>query len=418
MTTCRTALLAVITALMMTCALSAASHAAGMAASDAAERRVLVMLRTAPPHFRPDSAFAPGYSSRVRSGGQRRIAETLARRYDLAVVESWPMPALRVDCFVMEAASRDDIVRALNGLARDERVESAQAMQVFHVLGHDDPLYPLQNAALHWQLAEVHRIATGRNVRVAEIDSGVEIEHPDLRGRVVLTRNFADSPARPEAHGTAVAGIIAARADNGTGIVGVAPEAALYALRACEEGARRREATCTSFTLAKALQFALERDVQVINLSVGGPRDRLLERLLDAAIARRIAVVSAVDSGSRDGGFPAAHPGVLAVAPEGSSDAPASALRAPGRDIPTTTTGQGWGFVTGASYAAANVSGVVALLLERVARLDTAELRRALVPDGSAGQHRVDACSAVARATGECVCGCSVAADIAPARER
>ena len=112
---------------------------------------------------------------------------------------------------------------------------------------------------------------------MAAIDSGVEVDHPDLRGRIVLARNFVDTrEAVAELHGTAVAGIIGARADNSVGIVGVAPDAQLMALRACwQRPADESAAVCSSFTLAKALQFAIDNGAKVINLSLGGPRDRL-----------------------------------------------------------------------------------------------------------------------------------------------
>ena len=392
----------------------AAVAAAPRSENGTPERQILVMLHAVPPHFRPDSAYASAYSSDVRQPGQRRIAETLAKRYDLVVVDSWPMPALGVDCFVMEAESQAAASRALAELRGEARVESVQKMNVFLLLGHDDPLYPLQSRALGWDLVDVHRFATGKNVRVAEIDSGVEADHPDLRGRVTVTRNFAKSPAAAEAHGTAVAGIIAARADDGIGIAGIAPEAELHALRACDEATNHEEARCTTFALAKALQFALDHDVQVINLSLGGPRDRLLERLLDVVIGRGIIVVSAIDSRVAGGGFPAGHPNVLPVASADASSVLDTALRAPGRDVPTTTVGWGWGFVSGASYAAASVSGVVALLLERHAGMSVAQVRRALTGvEGYAGGQShpaiVDACAAVRRTVDICVCGCSVA---------
>jgi subtilisin family serine protease len=393
----------------------AAVAAAPRSESGTPERQILVMLRAVPPHFRPDSAYAAAYSSEVRQPGQRRIAETLAKRYDVVVVDSWPMPALGVDCFVMEAESRAVASHALEGLRDEARVESVQEMNVFLVLGHDDPLYPLQRRALGWNLVDVHRFATGKNVRVAEIDSGVEADHPDLRGRVAIARNFAKSPAAAEAHGTAVAGIIAARADDGIGIAGVAPEAELHALRACDEAPNHQEARCTTFALAKALQFALDHDVQVINLSLGGPHDRLLERLLDVVISRGIIVVSAIDARVADGGFPAGHPKVLPVASADASTVLDTALRAPGRDVPTTIVGRRWGFVSGASYAAASVSGVVALLLERYPGMRVAQVRSALtgVEVGGGGQRQpviVDACAAVMRAANICVCGCSDAA--------
>ena len=77
------------------------------------------------------------------------------------------------------------------------------------------------------------------------------------------------------------------RADNSVGIVGVAPDATLLPLRACwPDQADSDTALCSSFTLAKAIQFAVDQRVRVLNLSLGGPRDRLLERLIDRARMR------------------------------------------------------------------------------------------------------------------------------------
>jgi hypothetical protein len=229
-----------------------------------AQRQVLVMLRLPPPHFRPDVDYAGGYDSRVGRDARRRIAEGLANQYELRIIDDWPMPALGVDCFVMETQSTSSIARLVEKLSLDPRVESAQSMNLFHVLGYNDPLYPLQPAAKSWHLADIHRITTGKNVRVAEIDTGVEVAHPDLIGRIALSRNFVDPRTEvAEVHGTAVAGIIAATGNNGVGIVGIAPEARLMVLRACWETSGRVDpAVCSSFTLAKALQFALGADAQ------------------------------------------------------------------------------------------------------------------------------------------------------------
>src|SRR5205085_10813719 len=134
-------------------------------------------------------------------------------------------------------------------------------------------------------------------------DSGVNASHPDLDGQIKLRRNFVDAyPDGAEAHGTAVAGIIAAREGNGLGIAGIAPGAKLLALRACWETAGP-PARCNSFTLGKAINFALMSDARVINMSLGGPRDRLLEALLDAALARGVTLVGAADPAQPDGGF-------------------------------------------------------------------------------------------------------------------
>lgn len=403
-------------------ALSALPFPARADASEAASapgtsgRDVLVMLRLPPLHFRPDAGYVGGYATQSGSAARQRTAEDLAARFKLRIVDNWPMPALGVVCFVMEAPEDVPLQPLIDRMSLDARVESVQLVNMFRVLAHDDPLYRLQPTATLWHLDELHRMATGRNVRVAAIDSGVELDHPDLRGRIVVARNFVDSrEAVAELHGTAVAGIIGARADNSVGIVGVAPDAQLIALRACwqnpvSEGA----AVCSSFTLAKALQFAIDNGAKVINMSLGGPRDRLVERLLAVAASRGAVIVVAADPRAAQGGFPASHPDVLAVAAEDMHDAAEAIYLAPGRDIPTTLPGRRWGFVGGSSYAAAQMAGLVALLVDLAPDQSTQQLRETLSTTDQAGSSSrpraiVDACAAVARTVGACACGCRFA---------
>jgi hypothetical protein len=384
----------------------------------AAERQLLVMVRMPAPHFRPDVAYASSYSSQVGKDARRRIAEAIASQYGLSVIDSWPMPALGVDCFVMQAPEQASLPRIVEQLSADARVESAQSVNRFNVLAYNDPLYPLQPDATEWHLSDLHKVATGKRVRVAIVDTGIEVDHPDLSGQISSTQNLVDERKDiAEAHGTAVAGIIAARPDNGIGVAGIAPEATFFALRACwESPGHGTQATCSSFTLAKALQSALEDNVQVINLSIGGPRDRLLERLLDVAMSRGIIVVGAADPKTGDGGFPASYSGVLAIAEEGGQDSPADFLLAPGRDVPTTLPGKKWGIVSGSSFAAAHVTGLVALLRELSPGLQAQQLRDVLAPrtlltlaTDHSNSRIVDACAAVARTAGACACTCTAA---------
>jgi subtilisin family serine protease len=385
--------------------------------SNSLERQVLVLLRLPAPHFRPDASYTGSYDRGAGRDARRRIAERLASQYGLRIIDGWPVAALGVDCFVMEAPGNVSLAQIVEQLSRDPGVESAQAMQLFRVLAHNDPLYPLQPSAKLWHLDELHKITTGRRVRVAEIDTGVDVNHPDLAGRIAVARNFVSGRSDvAEWHGTAIAGIIAARADDGIGIAGIAPEAKLLALRACwpAGGSGETAAVCSTFTLAKALQFALDENAQVINLSLGGPRDRLLERLLDIALSRGITIVAAADRKVGNGGFPASHRGVLAVAGDDGHDVAGTILLAPGRDIPTTMAGQKWGFVTGSSFAAAHVTGLVALLRDVAPDLRPDQLQEALasrVLRGTSDDRRVivDACEAVRRAAGTCACACAVA---------
>ncbi|MFC5524842.1 S8 family serine peptidase [Rhodanobacter ginsengisoli] len=383
-----------------------------------AQRQILVTLRIAPPHFRPDLDYTGNYLAAPGRVARRRVAQALARRYHLVLLDDWPIPTLNLDCFVMRVDGARVDPTLLQQLSADPRVATVQPMHLFHTLADNDPLSALQPTTAVWHLAELHRQATGRHVTVAELDSGVELTHPDLQGQVGTARNFVDDGGyRAESHGTEVAGIIAARADNGLGIVGVAPGARLLALRACWQPPQPQlaGATCSSFTLAKALQFALQTNAQVFNLSLSGPGDPLLAQLLDAALARGITIVVAIDPDRDDGGFPASHPGVLAVTADPDGSRLAGALQAPGRDIPTTLPGGQWGFVSGASFATAQVSGLVAVLRELSPRLRPGQLRAALasrIALGSTAQRPalIDACAAAMRLSQRCACDCAVPA--------
>jgi subtilisin family serine protease len=378
------------------------------------ERQLLVMLRTPLPHFRPENTYSGRYMDDAGRGARRRIAEAIARSHDLKLVSDWPMPALRLDCFVMEARSIDSVSGITEILSRDPHVEWVQPMNEYRVLGAGDPLYTLQPSARYWHLAELHKATTGRDVRIAIIDSGVDDRHPDLQGRVSLKQNFIDgNPYVPEAHGTAVAGIIGANAGNGVGIEGVASNAQLMALRACWE-VSRDETRCNSFTLGKALNFAIMRKAQVINLSIAGPSDRLLQLLLDAALAQDIVVVAAVDRQNPTGGFPASKTGVLAVADEDYEAVRNDVWMAPGRDVPTTAPGERWSFVSGASYACAHVSGMVALLIQLHTSSTPTQIRQELItypPSSNLGRTpgKIDACATISKSVGSCICSCSPA---------
>lgn len=383
--------------------------------------RLLLMLRLPPPHFRPDVTYGGRYGDDAGSAARRRTAEDLARRHGLVLKDGWAMPAIGIDCYVLEvpAGASADAAAAL--LEQDPRVAWVQRVQRFSGMGvaaadppAADPLYPAQPGGRFWHVAELHRSATGRGVTVAVIDSGVDGSHPDLAGQLAETRNFTEGPYRAEAHGTAVAGIIAARGDNGAGIVGVAPGARVMALRACWQEAT--DTRCDTFTLGKALNYALLRQPQVINLSVGGPPDRLLSALLDAALAKDITIVGAADP--RGPSFPASHAGVLAVA---SLEDPLRAMagnrgslvRAPGRDIPATVPGARWTFVSGSSFAAAHVSGLAALLAELRPREGPEQFRHSLAITAP-NTANIDACATIARVTGACACSCQSAAATRP----
>lgn len=376
--------------------------------AEAAEDRVLVFIRLPPEHFRPNAAYG-GYQDATARRATRRIASRQAARHGLALVDDWPLPLLGLDCYVMSVPPGQSPVEAAAALSDEPNVAWAEPMGRYRAeggLAHDDPLFDVQPAAVEWRLAALHEIATGRGVPVAVIDSTIEALHPDLLDQVAARRDFvANRPAVAEAHGTAVAGVIAARAGNQQGVVGVAPEARLLALRACWQNnaaGGASETVCDTLSLAKALHFAIEARAKVINMSLSGPPAPVLARLIDAAIERGIVVVAALDPAATDGGFPASHRGVVAVA-----DAPGtggSAFVAPGRDVPTTQPDGRWSFVTGSSYAAAHVSGLFALLGERGAPATASSLV-------AATSGAIDACDTLLRAAPCPQCACATGAE-------
>jgi subtilisin family serine protease len=160
----------------------------------------------------------------------------------------------------------------------------------------------------------------------------------------------------------------------------------------------------------------------VVNLSLTGPEDPILARLIARAIAGGATVVAAVDENGDSGpGFPASLDGVIAVGtadPEGSGEGGSRSdyhaeLVAPGIDILTTVPGPGYDFLSGSSLAAAHVSGVTALILELQPGMSPEEIGvlirqtadQAADPLGSGTEPRtVNACEAVATLVGAGPC--------------
>lgn len=213
----------------------------------------------------------------------------------------------------------------------------------------------------------------GRSVRVAVMDTGVDYNHVDLalnyRGGYDFVNNDND-PMDDHWHGTHVAGTIAA-AKNGFGAVGVAPDVDLYALKVLAANG-----SGSFSSVVAALDWAIQNNIQVVNLSLGSsgdPGSTVRQAFANANSAGLVIVASAGNSGSGTDtvGFPAKYDSVIAVASTTSSDTrssfsstgPAVELAAPGSAIYSTDLGGGYYTASGTSMAAPHVAGVAALLL-------------------------------------------------------
>jgi subtilisin family serine protease len=352
------------------------------------------------------------------------VVRSLEEKFRLRTVFAWSLASLGGErCMVFEVPPGRPVEELVAELEAHPQVGTAQPIHEFETVatGYNDPYAHLQYGAQTLKLEQAHRIATGKGVRVAVVDTGVDVDHPDLRGRIARVGNFVDRGERSftsDAHGTAVAGVIAARANNEVGIVGVAPGAEVLALKACwEQPPGSRRGVCNSYTLAKAVDFAIVEKAQVLNFSLAGPVDPLLTRLIARAVERGITVVAALGEG-QGRGFPASLDGVLGIAatdPEGAlrGGAPARPrplLAAPGIDILTTAPRNAYDFFSGSSFAAAHVSGVAALLLEKQPKLSPRDIERLFegtarkVDGGGATAGLIDACAALAKATGGSGC--------------
>lgn len=391
--------LAMLAALQSPVALIEPARATPAQAPNKAEtqpRSILVMLKPAPVRYGGSDNYASSYGSALSKASRDRIGRRLASAHHAQYVGFWELPEIGLDCLILEFPAGSNTNPVIAAIQRDKAVEWAEPMEEYNTLEavkYNDPLYPASPATRLWYLDQLHSMATGKGVSVAVVDSAIDGSHPDLHGQMRLTRDFVeDHPSRAEPHGTAVAGIIAARANNGIGIVGIAPDARLLGLRACWQTSG--QSICNSLSLAKAMHFAIANNVDVLNMSLTGPRSELLSRLLDRAKLKGIVVIASVDPKAAEGGFPASKAGVIAVTSGMPDKLSGSVFRAPGAGVPTTKSGGGWHLVNGSSFSAAHVSGLFALMIER-----RGHTRNQLVLVRAAKGGAIDAVESVRQAT-------------------
>jgi subtilisin family serine protease len=342
--------------------------------------------------YRPTSRA--GTTGRRYTGGSYGVAQgahnnaqRVAADYSLRQVASWPIKELGVHCVVYEIPDSRPVAEVLAILTKDPRITLAQPLQEFHTLTggaapgtYNDPLYGLQTNLVALGIPAAHERSQGAGVKIALIDTGVDSSHPDLRERISGTHSFVtpNSPTPATAgsyrHGTAMAGLIAAVANNKVGIVGIAPLARIEVFAACWQLEPNSDAAaCNTFTLAQALAAALEARIPLINLSIGGPADPLLSALVQSGLKRGVIFVGS--SADEPDAFPTNINGVIGVAnSQGGKlerNQGEATLAAPATHVLTLRPDGQYDFESGTSVAAAEMTGVVALLLSANERLRT-----------------------------------------------
>jgi thermitase len=244
-----------------------------------------------------------------------------------------------------------------------------------------------------WEEARVGHYPARGGAPVGIVDTGIDRAHPDLLGRVsrcreeVMAYLATGSCLDDTGHGTHVAGILGAAADNGVGVTGVAFNSPLLVCRAL--GGEKQQGRASD--IAKCILWAHERGARVISMSFAGNRNQTLHRAIRRAWKGGRPGGSVLVSSAGNGGFdvpvfPAAYDEVMSVSATNDRDGLASFsnrhrtvdVAAPGADILSTTRGGGYTRLSGTSMSVPYVSGVAAHVRRLHPRWPASGVRQAI----------------------------------------
>ena len=237
----------------------------------------------------------------------------------------------------------------------------------------DDPGFLNQWGMIKVQAPQAWDVTTGTSINIAILDTGVDLDHPDLADKIVANVNFSTSATADDlyGHGTHVAGIAAASTNNGIGVAGLGYSANIMNVKVlADNGAGTHSA------IAAGIIWATDNGAQIINMSLGGgASSQTLEDAVNYAWSRGVVVVAAAgNNGNSYMMYPAAYANCIAVAATDRNDARASwsnygdwvDVAAPGAGIYSTTKGNSYGYMAGTSMASPHVAGLAALVFTTV----------------------------------------------------
>ena len=297
---------------------------------------------------------------------------------DLQAQDDTTMAAIAPSMDVIDFPDEDSAAENIEQIKDDPAVRSVEPDQERYLMdAPNDPLYSSQ-----WALKNINApdawTAAGtleKPVVVAVIDSGVMTTHPDLTGRISSgAANFVDSSGNGDGfgHGTFVAGIIAADTGNGVGIAGVTGPLSVSILPIKVFNSLGKG--CTTSVLIQAIYYAISRNVDVINMSLGGLTysDNEAQAVADAIAAGIVVVASAGNDGEEEYAYPASYPGVISVGSIESDNSLSNfsnyndqlSVVAPGSQILSTTidSAMPYKYLDGTSFSAPIVSAIAAVI--------------------------------------------------------
>lgn len=367
-----------------------------------------------PPPFTPPPVVAqqPDFVAdeiliTVPTAALPQLEMDVAAAFNVAIVERVPLPMIDARLVRLRIPDGRSVPAVVAAVSADPRVVLTQP-NFFYQQNNEpalsQPAQPIAAPAtvqaapavavpgLQYALAKLgaeqaHLLAQGRGAKVAVIDSGVDQTHPDLATAAIEHFDATEevgAASELDTHGTGIAGIIAAR---GT-IQGIAPASQLVSARVFRKSSGGTSASATTVRVLKGITWSVEKGARVLNMSFAGPRDPLVERHVKVATSRGLVSVAAAGNNGSNAApaFPAAYEEVIAVTAIDANDrlyekanrGSYVALAAPGVDVIVPATGRTHHFQSGTSFAAAHVSGIVALLLEVNPALTPADLREIL----------------------------------------
>jgi len=239
---------------------------------------------------------------------------------------------------------------------------------------YNDPYYSLQWSLIRINMVNIHAAGVGTpEIRVAILDTGIDQDHEDLQNKVIESINFSSSGTAYDVygHGTHVAGIIAAEANNGRGIAGIAPFARLLNIKVADDRGR-----CESSAVAQGIIWATDHGARVINLSleIKNPSQELQNAIVYAWAKGAVLIAAGSNENGEGDIYPARYSNCIAVTATRPNDTigPVAAypewmdVAAPGFNIYSALPGNTYGYKSGTSFATAHVSGMAALLFSLV----------------------------------------------------
>jgi subtilisin family serine protease len=310
--------------------------------------------------------------------------DQLVRRHRLTRLEMQDFALTRRRIARLRIDDGRPVASVIRSLQAEANILGAQANLLFTVqqsAAAATAADPVQYSLAKLRLPEAHALAKGESVAVAVIDTMIDATHPDLAGVIAASFDATGTPGKPHAHGTGIASVIAAHGN----LTGAAPAVKVLAVRAFGSAG----SDGTSLNILKGLDWAGKSQAGVINMSFAGPADPEMRIMFAALRAKGTVLIAAAGNAGPNSRplYPAADPEVIAVTATDIDDklfAQANrgthiAVAAPGVNILAAAPNGSYQMQSGTSFAAAQVSGIAALLLERNPKLDAGSIRRILM---------------------------------------